>query len=161
MNGLSLALTLAVPVVLGTLGILALVFFLLGRARGPAAELGAERVARRYPGVAVRKLEPMASCFGVESAGVWQIRGAGVLALTDAHLWFSMYLVAKEVEIPLDAIREVTLVDSHLRKRQLGRKLLKVSFERDGQADSVAWLVPDPERWLEFLGQTTKGSHRL
>lgn len=151
MSGLGLALAVVVSIVLGTLGILALVFLLLRRLRGPAATEGAARVARRYPGVTVRAMDPMAHFLGLESEGVWQVRGTGVLALTDEALWFSMYFVGREIEVPRSAIRGVELVDSHLRKRVFGSKLLQVRYLREGAEERVAWRVGDPAAWQAAL----------
>lgn len=153
MSALGLALLIAIPTVVGIVGILALVFLLLGRLRGPAASEGAARVARRYPGVAVRRMEPMANFMGLESEGVWQIRGTGVLALTSEKLWFSMYFGSREIEVPLACIASVELVDSHLHKRYFGRKLLRVRFVREGAEERVAWLVGDPAGWMAELAR--------
>lgn len=151
-----MALTIAVPIVLGTLGILVVVFFLLDGLRGPATSAAVRTLAARFPGETVLRLDAMANGFGVESAGPWQLRGTGTLALTEQRLWFSMLAVSRELEIPREAIREVDLCDSFLRKRVLGRKLLRVRYERGGTEDRAAWLVAEPEAWVEALRVSPK-----
>ncbi len=76
-----------------------------------------------------------------------RIRGNGVLVLTPNKLWFSRFIKRDDITIPINTIQEVRLVDSHLGKRILGRKLIYVQFQTSGVKDSVACLVAAPERW--------------
>ena len=75
------------------------------------------------------------------------IRGNGVLVLNPNKLWFSRFIKRDDITIPVNTIQDVRLVDFHLAKRILGRKLIYVQFQTSGGKDSVAWLVADPERW--------------
>ena len=92
-----------------------------------------------------------ANTFGVESAGKWQVRGNGNLALTKRELLFAQWVPNRLLRIPRSDIVEVTTVRSHLGKG-IGRDLLKVAWTNDlGAADSIAFWVPDLDGWLEAL----------
>ena len=98
-----------------------------------------------------------ANCFGVESAGVWQARGNGALALTADRLHFFYVVPRTEVQVPLSSITEITFPKGHLGK-VTPFELLKVSFVANGAADSVAWLVRNPREWkarIESLRDTS------
>jgi hypothetical protein len=87
---------------------------------------------------------------GLESNGVFQLRGNGALVLTRTQLHFFQFLPRREVKIPLEVITEISFTRSHLGKAMVN-KLLKVRFARDGQADSIAWYVRDPDAWKERI----------
>jgi hypothetical protein len=96
--------------------------------------------------------EDDANSFGVESAGSWQVRGNGNLALTEDELLFAQWIPNRVVRIPRHAIFEVTTTRSHLGKT-IGRKLLKVFWTTElGGQDSIALWVKDLDGWLEALG---------
>ncbi len=94
---------------------------------------------------------PVVLCLGLKSLGWFQVRGNGVLALTPSELWFRRYAGGFELSIPLRDVRSVELAPSHLGKRILGRRLLRVRFSRAGTEDTIAWLVPEPRHWLKRL----------
>ena len=95
----------------------------------------------------IRKIAASANCFGVQSEGYGQIRGNGVLAVTDQELYYLMWLPAREIRIPLEDINDVDTTKSHLGKTK-ARPLLEILFTNtEGKEDSVAWLVPDLEEW--------------
>ena len=135
-----LALVLAVLIRAG-------IAYLLRRLR----TVGERRLSERYDHAAVVLSDGGALFFGLSSRGLRQIRGTGVLVLTDDELWFSRYLLREDLQIPLSHVREVRLVGSHLRKRIIGRHLLFVRFapgdNNDDREDSIAWLVTDPNSW--------------
>ena len=92
-----------------------------------------------------------ANSLGVESAGRWQVRGNGSLALTRRELLFAQWVPNRVVRIPRSAILEVTTARSHLGK-WIGRDLLKVVWTNDfGELDSIALWVPDLDGWLAVL----------
>ncbi len=111
---------------------------------------GRAALAARYPAADVVRSEPMALSFGLQSKGVTQMRGSGVLALTRNELWFSMLVGGFSVAVPLPSIVAVTLVRSHLGKAQ-GTQLLHVRFTVNGVEDAIAWRVPSPEVWMESI----------
>ncbi|MCK5117092.1 MAG: hypothetical protein KAR44_10860 [Candidatus Aegiribacteria sp.] len=94
---------------------------------------------------------PMANFFGIQSRGMRQIRGNGILLLTASQIYFRMLLPGRELHVPLRSITSVETPNSFL-GRTRGSKLLKVDFRNDtGGTDSVAWLVPDLEKWVEAI----------
>lgn len=126
-----------------------LVFMLRNLLKTAKAEVYAE-----YPEHIRILTSPMANLFGIQSRGMKQIRGNGILILTASQLYFRMLLPRRELMIPLSSITAVETPKSFLGKTK-GRKLLKIDFRNDiGGTDSAAWLVPDLEKWVE----TIKGS---
>jgi hypothetical protein len=120
--------------------------------------VGERRLSERYGPGQVAFSDSGALFFGLSSRGLSQIRGTGVLVLTDNELWFSRYLLREELLIPLSRVHEVRLVGSHLRKKIIGRELLFVRFAPDGEnddsnEDSVAWLVAAPNTWKEEISR--------
>ena len=96
-------------------------------------------------------LEEDANSLGVESAGRWQVRGNGTLALTGRELLFAQWVPNRLLRIPRSSITEVTTARSHLGK-WIARDLLKVGWTNEiGEADSIALWVPDLDGWLEAL----------
>jgi hypothetical protein len=95
--------------------------------------------------------EADANFFGVESRGMTQIRGNGLLFLTSHELVFGMFTPASEVVIPLTNITTIDTVKWHLGK-SVFQPLLKVYFvNEEGVQDSVAWWVANPEDWKTLL----------
>jgi hypothetical protein len=115
------------------------------------------RIARHYREEELLARDLMANSFGLQSKGVFQVRGNGALVLTRGGLHFFMLLRAEDLRIPLDAILETSLVRSHLGKT-VGRKLLKVRFIKDGAEDAVAWYVRDPAAWESKLRELRRGA---
>lgn len=92
-----------------------------------------------------------ANFFGIESHGVMQIWGNGILLLTDTDLVFGMFRPARDFVIPLAKIEKIELVESHLTKTVF-QPLLKVYFtNEEGYADSVAWWLTNPTEWKDLL----------
>jgi hypothetical protein len=119
----------------------------LGLITGPLRR----RARRHFAGFALLR-EADANSFGVESAGVKQVRGNGSLALTEDELLFAQWAPNRVLRIPRSAIVHVTKTSSHLGKT-VGRDLLKVVWSTElGQQDSVALWVRDLDGWLLALG---------
>jgi len=93
-----------------------------------------------------------ANFFGLESKGVKQVRGNGVLVLTEDKLYYEMWVKPKTIiEIPIKSIKKIDIVNSHLHKSKF-KPLLKVIFiNRLGEVDSVAWMVKNITEWKETL----------
>ena len=92
-----------------------------------------------------------ANSFGVESAGAWQVRGNGTLALTKHELLFAQWVPNRLLRIPRRSIVEVQTARSHLGKR-IGQDLLKVVWTTElGTQDSIALWVPDLDGWVNAL----------
>jgi hypothetical protein len=119
----------------------------LGLIMGPL-----RRRARRHLADSKLLREEDANSFGIESAGPWQVRGNGTLALTKHEVLFAQWVPNRLLRIPLRSIVEVTTVRSHLGKT-VGRKLLKVVWTTEvGEKDSIALWVGDLDGWLDALG---------
>ncbi len=114
------------------------------RARGRAA------IDQRFSPSAVLRAETLAQSFGQQSKGTVQWRGSGALALTNTELCFVMYVLNRELRIPLAAITGVSIVRSHLGKTQFSR-LLHVQYTIAGADDAIAWRLTDPAAWKSTL----------
>jgi hypothetical protein len=102
------------------------------------------------------RIEEEANFFGIESHGVMQIRGNGILLLTDTDLVFGMFRPTRDFLIPLAKIEKIELAESHLTKTVF-QPLLKVYFtNEEGYMDSVAWWVINPTEWKELLEKCIK-----
>jgi hypothetical protein len=107
-----------------------------------------QRIGRHHRDADILLADARANSFGLESAGVFQLRGNGTLLLTASELHFFMILPEREVRIPLTAITGTEIVRKHLGKT-VGRELLKVHFTAGGgQPDAIAWYLRDPRAWL-------------
>jgi len=92
-----------------------------------------------------------ANLFGVHSRGMGQVRGNGVLSLTDSRLHFLMWLPRRELSIPIRAIEGIETPESFLGKTMF-RPLLQVNFENEaGEPDAAAWLVRDLRAWRDAI----------
>jgi len=92
-----------------------------------------------------------ASCFGVLSESKNQVRGDGILALTDKRLVFFMFSPKKTTSIPLDRITTVGTPASFLGKT-LVSPLLEVRFKDDaGEDDSVGFWMKEVLSWKAAL----------
>jgi hypothetical protein len=147
--GISVAGGLAITAV-----VLAIVFGVLRQVR----VAGQKMLSEKFPGGAPTFSSPSVNCFGIESRGRWQVRGNGALAISPAGLWFRGVMNGISLDLPLERLRGVELVDSHLSKRVFGRKLLKVHFQSEqGAEDSVAFLVENPGRWQQEIERLRYG----
>ncbi len=102
-----------------------LVFMLRKLLQTARAEVYAE-----YPEHVRILTSPMANLFGVQSGGMKQIRGNGILLLTASQIYFRMLLPRRELLVPLRSVTSVETPKSFLGKTK-GRKLLKVDFRND------------------------------
>jgi len=111
-----------------------------------------EEIMKKFEGKKVIGAFGSANFFGVESKGVRQVRGNGVLVLTDEKLYFEMWVKPKTIiEIPIKSITKIDIVKSHLHKSKF-RPLLKVNFTNGiGEHDSIAWMVNNLEEWRNAL----------
>jgi len=97
--------------------------------------------------------DDMSNFFGLESSGVWKVRGNGVLLLTEEELYFGMWKPKKDLLIPVKSIIDVINPKSHMH-RSVFRPLLKITFRNEnGETDSAAWYVRKLDEWNEILRQ--------
>ena len=109
-----------------------------------------DEIMKKYAKQGVR-MKGNANFFGIESHGVMQIRGNGILLLTETDLVFGMFRPNREFTIPLDKIEKIELADSHLSKTVF-QPLLKVYFtNEEGDMDSVAWWLANPTEWKKVM----------
>ncbi|MFX0039902.1 MAG: hypothetical protein ACFFCY_11650 [Promethearchaeota archaeon] len=100
-------------------------------------------------------VDDISNFFGLESSGVWKIRGNGVLILTEKELFFGMWKPKRELVILIESIIEITNPNSHM-YRSISRPLLKVTFfNKDGETDSAAWYVRNLDNWNKVLNRLT------
>ncbi len=89
-----------------------------------------------------------ANFFGLQTLGIGQLRGNGLLILTERDVIFNRYVPKKEFRIPLKSIIRIESSKSHLSKT-ISRFLLKIVFiNSKGEEDSIAWTVGDLENWI-------------
>lgn len=118
--------------------------------RKQLAEAGAE-IDRLTEGQDVLK-RSVASSFGLASGGMRQVRGSGVLALTEREIIFVMAMPRRTTRIERSRIRGIEQTNAHLGKSR-GRPLLRIRFRgANGTEDSIAWLVQHLGEWTTALG---------
>jgi len=89
--------------------------------------------------------------FGQLSSGYAQVRGNGLLALTDQGIHFLMILPRRHLFIPLVSVQGVSRAPSFLGKRS-AKGLLRVDFAGEGGCeDACAFLVRSPDWWASAL----------
>jgi hypothetical protein len=115
-----------------------------------------DRIAAHYGPDEILMRDLTANSFGLQSAGVWQVRGNGAMVLTAECLHFFMFLPRRELRVPLDAITELTFTRSHLGKATIF-DLLKVRFNSEGKSDSIAWYLADPAAWKQKIEELGRG----
>ncbi len=97
--------------------------------------------------------DDISNFFGLESSGIWKVRGNGVLLLTEEELFFGMWKPKKEVLISIKSMINISNPKSHMH-RSVSHPLLKVTFTNiNGEIDSAAWFVRNLEDWNETLNQ--------
>ena len=115
-----------------------------------------KEMRRRFSDHDLLACDPWVNFVGLKSRGVAQIRGNGILALTRYTLWFLMAVPRKEIRINLNEITGVSLTRSHCGKARLAR-MLKVEIRTLKGTDAGAWLVKQPEQWVELIEQARAG----
>ncbi|BCX03313.1 MAG: hypothetical protein KatS3mg053_1251 [Candidatus Roseilinea sp.] len=82
-----------------------------------------------------------------------QMRGNGILVLTDDELIFEMWLGGTELRIPLRSIQSLETPTTFLGKSRL-MPLLKVVYTTPhGTTDAVAWQVSDLGGWMRQINE--------
>ncbi len=102
------------------------------------------------------RIEQEANFFGIESHGIMQMRGNGILLLTDTDLVFELFRPARDFVIPLAKIEKIELAESHLTKTMF-QPLLKVYFtNEEGHMDRMALWVVNSAEWKDLLEKSIK-----
>ncbi len=130
-------------------GVLAL-FFLLGLMQKILNGNLKKRVAQRFDSKDIIALSTRANLMGVKSKGSGQVRGNGAMVLTRDNLLFIQAFPKKEFEIPINAIKKISLPRAFNGKSVIA-KLLCVHYEINGQGESIAWAIKDSHDWKQAL----------
>ena len=110
-----------------------------------------EEIMNKFKDKKIIAIDSKANFFGAETEGVTQIRGNGVLILTDEELYFEMWAPKKTLSIPLKSITKVETPRSFLKKSKLF-KLLKITFKDDNEGEnSAAWFVEGLDNWKSTI----------
>ncbi|MFH1062197.1 MAG: hypothetical protein V1747_04835 [Candidatus Omnitrophota bacterium] len=116
----------------------------------------AEEVLLKFKDKKIYGISSSANFFGQESLGMAQVRGNGVLVLTENELFFQMWAPRKELSIKNTDIREVKIPRTFLGKTK-GKLLLNVLFKnKKGNVDSAAWLVNNLSDWQSAIDKIVK-----
>jgi hypothetical protein len=109
-------------------------------------------IISKFNEVDILQIHAGANFFGQESKGLRQIRGNGVLILTEHELYFEMWVPKNRIcRILIRDIIQIEITKWHLKKTK-SRPLLKVIFTNNlGKKDSGAWLVRDLDNWIETI----------
>lgn len=143
LNVPALVITIVLPVVLFVVGLwMVLLVWLRKRLerlqQAAVAELRGERVL-----LTTYK----ANYFGTLSLGVKQIRGNGVLVLTDKQLAFFMFKPKQRFSIPLETVSRVDTPNSFCYKT-VAHPLLAVYYpDAAGAEDGMGFWVQDAGEW--------------
>lgn len=135
----------------GAFALLAIIQLVLsGLARGGVAEAD-----EALSGESIILRDPAANFFGIRSKGMAQVRGNGVLTLTDRRLHFLLWTPKREISIDLPSIRGTDTPRSFLGKTKVA-PLLQVNFTNErGEEDAAAWLVGDLGAWKREITDRT------
>ncbi|MFW9998902.1 MAG: hypothetical protein ACFE9Q_02310 [Candidatus Hodarchaeota archaeon] len=108
-------------------------------------------IHEKYKDKEILIADDMSNFFGLESLGVWKVRGNGVLILTEEEIFFGMWKPKKDLLIPIKKIIEITNPKSHMH-RTVFRPLLKITFRNEnGETESAAWYVRKLDEWNKIL----------
>ena len=110
------------------------------------------RVEKHFIGQRIIVSDFGANFFGKKSQGLKQIRGNGVLVLTEMELWFGLAMPERELVIPTANIKSVKLTRGHLGKT-IFRPLLCIDISSRSGDDTIAWYVKNPKKWKAEIEQ--------
>lgn len=117
-----------------------------------------EETTRRWTQEEVRFLRgpEFINLSGIESRGIFQIRGNGFMALTDRDLRITRAVPAAEWRIPHWQLKRASLESSFLLK-WTWRKVLVVAFEQEGRQDRIGIYVRGGAAWAEEINRVAGG----
>ncbi|MGQ9536713.1 MAG: hypothetical protein ACUVS1_04575 [Actinomycetota bacterium] len=141
-----IALIIVALVLIGLVVDVALVRWWMNRLRNEAINALCEAVGRER----VYRVENC-NFLGWQSRGYLQVRGNGLVALTDRGIHFHTLLPRRYLFIPQEEMSSASVVDSFLGKPGRG-KILRVDFRTAGGGeDACGWRIPYPDWWVEAL----------
>lgn len=92
-----------------------------------------------------------ANFFGQASRGYTQIRGNGILLITNNDIYFDMWVPNRKLFIPVQSIISYETTKSFLGKTKLC-PLIQINFYNEtGESDSAAWLTRDLTLCIKVL----------
>ena len=107
----------------------------------------AKKIFNEFETEKMKAFDSSANFFGFKSNGFKQIKGNGILVLTEKEIVFERWLPEKRFTISVESIENVEETNSFLGKTK-GDSLLKIDFlDEKGNLDSCAWQVNDLEQW--------------
>lgn len=135
--------------------VLAAVFYVVAGWLRRLRRAAIERLRADVGGETVYNVEDC-NYFGLQSAGHAQVRGNGVMALTDKGIHFRMLAPDRYRFVPLESITGVSNPRWFLNKSK-ARALLRVDFLSGGDRDACAWLVRNLDWWNLALRALMEG----
>lgn len=144
------------PLVLGIIAIiivvnLVLYKFVFGKIKKMQAA-SAKMAEEDLSGKEIKYGEELANFFGQESLGMAQVRGNGILCITQDKIYFRMLMPSRVFRFPTNGIENIETVKSFLGKTKFV-PLMKVTFTNEqGESDSAAFLVRNMSAAQEALG---------
>jgi hypothetical protein len=118
------------------------------------------KISRKWQreGVTFLRGPAMVNVWGLESEGLAQIRGNGVMALTGQELRIARLVPAKEWHLPHHSITHVALEPSFLGKRRT-KPVLVITFAKGGRTDRLGVYVRERQSWLEAIATAANLPH--
>ena len=106
------------------------------------------KLYNEYKDEKIKEFDSKANFMGRKSAGYKQIRGNGVLLLTEEEIVFERWFPEKRIVIPINSVQNTEIVNSFLGKSK-SKSILKIDFrDKEGNSDSCGWIVEDYEDWI-------------
>lgn len=128
----------------------AIYWLFFGKLKG-MKEARLQKVEKDLAGKEIKYAEDRANFFGQESLGITQVRGNGILRITEDEIYFCMLMPSRVFRFPIKSIMAVETPKSFLGKTKFV-PLLKVAFTNEqGENDSAAWLVKNLTAAQEVL----------
>lgn len=104
------------------------------------------------------KMEKFALYYGRTSLSVFdEVRGNGVLLLTDRYLWFSRLTPRLDIQINLEEIADVRAGERFFKGKSAWRNSLVVVRVRTGE--EFGWATKNAREWQEAIHGAMEVAH--
>ena len=114
-----------------------------------------ETLAERYSKEETLCHDNGAHLLGVENIGGKEIKGSGVLLLTEKELYFLLPLPKKEITIPIKSIKRC-LRATNFKGKKLQKPFLHIEYKGDSGLSGIAVYVKDIEKFESSIRQQRK-----
>jgi hypothetical protein len=132
------------------IGLVVVILILTGKWMKNTAKAALAEFEVQHPGQKIVHREG-ANFFGQQSKGMGQVRGNGLLILTQRKLVFRQFVPSKWFEIPLSWVSNIAHPRSYLGKSK-GMQLLVVNYTNvDGVKDAMGWAVNNLDVWTDLI----------